>query len=619
MKKFIFRFYALASLFLFPVLFSNTLLAQETESSINFNPLLFYSSHKQTKFRSIDTLHLPFMDDFSYPIINAGSKYPDASKWEDRDVYINTTFPVSPPSIGVATFDGLNEFGIPYDTTGVVTPEPCDSLTSLPIHLETFDPSDSLYLSFFYEKMGRGDYPNVGDKLFLECRKNDGTWQTEWMLDGDASATVAKFYQVLIPITDPGYYYNAFQFRFRNIATASGNNDHWHLDYVRLDSSRAYNDTILSDIAAVYTPSTILKHYESMPWNQFKNFQSTDLRNSFEFEVRNNLDQPQTVLSSDTASELISSLGVFPYATSTYPFTAFSNQIWFDTTDIINANLLDDSAIVLINCKATTQSSFTDINRLNDSAFRIQRFFNYYAHDDGSAEKAYGLNQAGARLAVHFQLNVADTLRAVQYHFAHIDQDLSDKLFSLMVWDSISSNPSSEHLIYEQDFLRPDYIDSINGFATYILDTPKAISGNFYVGMLQSYANFYNIGFDKNTDSHTSNYFNVNGVWNQSTLPGSLMIRPVVGAKLPFTAIRELKSENFSVTCYPNPVSDLLNIRIQNITNYQVQVSDLMGRQLIRFENQQSVNVSSLTQGIYFLTVTDPKTEKRFTTRFIKM
>src|SRR6056300_1054547 len=58
---------------------------------------------------SSDTIDLPFMDDFSYP-----SERPSEILWQDAKVWINDQMPLFQNSLGVATFDGLNEFGFAY-------------------------------------------------------------------------------------------------------------------------------------------------------------------------------------------------------------------------------------------------------------------------------------------------------------------------------------------------------------------------------------------------------------------------------------------------------------------------------------------------------------------------
>src|ERR1019366_5660480 len=67
-------------------------------------------------------LYLPFFDDFSY-----AGPYPNASKWLDQYIFVNHTKAIAPPTLGFSTFDGLNQYGFPYDslvasTGGQITP-----------------------------------------------------------------------------------------------------------------------------------------------------------------------------------------------------------------------------------------------------------------------------------------------------------------------------------------------------------------------------------------------------------------------------------------------------------------------------------------------------------------
>ena len=55
-------------------------------------------------------LSLPFLDDFSH-----GGPYPDTNFWIDNAAYINNTYPICPPTLGVATLDGVNNEGQPYN------------------------------------------------------------------------------------------------------------------------------------------------------------------------------------------------------------------------------------------------------------------------------------------------------------------------------------------------------------------------------------------------------------------------------------------------------------------------------------------------------------------------
>jgi hypothetical protein len=104
-----------------------------------------------------DSISLPFVEDFSY-----SGNHADYDKWLGFSVQINGNLPLKPPTIGVATFDGLNWKGNPYSNS--TTSGNADTLTSKPFRL-AYAPSDSLYLSFFYQPGGRGNFPEFIDSL----------------------------------------------------------------------------------------------------------------------------------------------------------------------------------------------------------------------------------------------------------------------------------------------------------------------------------------------------------------------------------------------------------------------------------------------------------------------
>lgn len=76
---------------------------------------------------------MPFIDDFSRDGI-----YPFDSLWLDQDAFINRSFANAPPTIGVATLDGLDALGRPHDSLSG-SEEIADHLTSRPIDLEASD------------------------------------------------------------------------------------------------------------------------------------------------------------------------------------------------------------------------------------------------------------------------------------------------------------------------------------------------------------------------------------------------------------------------------------------------------------------------------------------------
>ena len=105
----------------------NTVLAKPSKIAINGR------TPRPSNDSLLHGLVLPFYDDFSY-----AGPYPNPSLWLDQYVFVNNTKGVAPPTIGVATFDGLNQFGYPYDSTVVSSgntiapPHSSDTLTSTP-------------------------------------------------------------------------------------------------------------------------------------------------------------------------------------------------------------------------------------------------------------------------------------------------------------------------------------------------------------------------------------------------------------------------------------------------------------------------------------------------------
>lgn len=78
----------------------------------------------------------------------------DSSKfWLDSYAYHNYRMAINPITLGVATFDGLDDFGYPYNF-GSNTNALCDYLTSKPINMGAYSASDSVYFSFLYQTVG---------------------------------------------------------------------------------------------------------------------------------------------------------------------------------------------------------------------------------------------------------------------------------------------------------------------------------------------------------------------------------------------------------------------------------------------------------------------------------
>ena len=132
--------------------------AQEVLSNLISNPVL--NKNKFIIKYSKSPLVLPFFDDFSYD-----SNTVTSNLWFQSSVFVNRTYALNPPTIGVATFDGLDAFGFARDFNQFNNSEPSDTLLSRQIDLSL---SNSVYLMFYYQAKGIGDSPELQDKLVLE-------------------------------------------------------------------------------------------------------------------------------------------------------------------------------------------------------------------------------------------------------------------------------------------------------------------------------------------------------------------------------------------------------------------------------------------------------------------
>ena len=89
---------------------SATLRAQEMLTGVTRNAVIAKAAAKSQPTRDITTpVKLPFIEDFS-----TGVGYPNPNYWTDRQAFVNNSYPIYPPSIGVATLDALDENGRIY-------------------------------------------------------------------------------------------------------------------------------------------------------------------------------------------------------------------------------------------------------------------------------------------------------------------------------------------------------------------------------------------------------------------------------------------------------------------------------------------------------------------------
>ena len=583
--------------------------AQEVLAPLSYNSQLANKQHAALK-TSIDTLELPFREDFSV----YHSSYPDSSKWLDRLVFINADLPLDPVSIGVATFDGLDELGQAYSFANPSNSSFGDELTSQPINL-SYSVADSIYLSFYFQAGGRGNKPEAEDSLKLEFKSSQISWTPIWSVGGGQS--MSSFEQVMLPILDTFYLDSAFQFRFRNFGSKAGNIDHWHVDYIILDKDRTRADTMPDDVCFIERPAAFFENgYRSLPWSHFQANQSL-IQDTLSFLLVNRSVNIKNVDYRYRVSDDQGFTYTHPTASNNVNPSEYYSRIYNTPFTIPQASQQRND--ILLEFFLNTQP---DINGSNDTIKEHIVMNDYYAYDDGTAELAYGLQGANAELALAFDIpaNISDSLAGVLIHFAQLVEDITQRRYSLRVYEADGNAPGQ--LIYNMDTLiYPSYQLFRNGFTYVPFDTTIFLNGGssgkrYFIAMHKLGANPINIGLDRNSNAKNYLFYNFGGNWNQSLIDGAIMFRPVMGN---YQTVLSAQAEEVQegVKVYPNPFRDVVYLEHEGLK--KVQVYSIEGKLVLQEEIEtKQLNLSGLHSGIYLLRIFDEQGVLRSTEKLIK-
>ena len=584
------------------------------------NPTSTQATARVERANALDTvLNLPFWDDFSQPIFTGlGFPIPDTLKWfpSSQNTRINSGLAINPPTIGVASFDGVQLNGTPY-TTGEED-DASDSLVSRPINMAAVPEGarNSVFFSFYWQRRGNGEFPDPGDSLRLQFLQNDNTWRTVWIEDGGDSLTTREFAQEIFPVFNPAYFHERFQFRFQAFSRLTGAFDTWNVDYVYLNQNRSERNTAYLDRALTKPPTSLFGEYTAIPIEQFRADPNRYLGvSAIEFfnlgvelqpiryttTIRDTVSNTQVIVNDSTA--------ISPVPTGLERRTITANPLDISQFDLSADSLYLETEVAL----AAGDTIFENIidYRINDTARAVFALDDWFAYDDGEAEFGVEINQQGGKVAYQFDAPQEALLTHIDIHFPNLDQNQRTPI-QLLVWRSLADSVGNEVL------LRSVNASSIpastyNGFTAYELavdGTPFYVSvqDTFYIGYEQQSDQFVAVGFDKNTDTSEKMFFNVNGNWEQNPdLRGSLMIHPRFDRaqadfilSLPQIPV-EPKPTEPSLKIYPNPTNGL--IWIEGEVNYLL-VLNLYGQRLREYTNlvnKTSLDLSGLPPGIYIL------------------
>lgn len=609
---------------LFTVFLFSHLAVQAQKKGLRLAPISSISTPERVRVQQTEALDtillLPFWDDFSQPTVtDRGIPIPDTLKWmpSSQNTRINTGLAVNPPTIGVASFDGVQFDGTPYRSGE--EDDVSDSLVSQPINLAAVPQGarNSVYFSFFWQQRGNGEFPDLGDSLRLQFLTNENTWRTVWSRDGGDSLATQRFVQEVFPVFRPDYFHERFQFRFQAFSRLSGAFDTWNIDYVYLNQNRSEANTAYLDRAITKTPTSLFGEYTAIPMPQFRANPNLYLgTSSVEFSNLNVELQPirYSAIVRDTVSNvqwvLNDSTAISPVPIGLERDTIFANQLDISQIDLSVDSLFLETEFSI--AAGDTIFNETIDYRVNDTARAVFVLDDWFAYDDGEAEFGVEINQQGGKVAYQFVAPEEALLTHIDIHFPNVGQNQRTPI-QLLVWRDLADSAGQEVL------LRSVNASSIpastyNGFTSYELvvdDIPfyVTVQDTFYIGYEQQSDQFVAIGFDKNTDTGDKLFFNVSGDWVQNReLQGSLMMHPRFDRasadfilSLPDPAPEV--SASTPIKIYPNPTDEILWIEGQVD---EAVVMNLYGRRLqehTHLAGKNSLDLYGLQPGMYIIKI----------------
>jgi hypothetical protein len=546
---------------------------------------------------------IPFSDDFS-----TDSLYPSTERWSDILVFINNTFSVSQPSQGMATFDCLDESGNLYTVASQAVFE-ADRLTSRTINLE-YPPSDSIYLSFLYEAGGVADMPEADDSLTLSFwAPGEERWYSIWQVEGGPTD---GFRQVMIPVKDTRYLQNGFRFMFTGYASLAGvltepsqagNADQWNIDHVLLDKGRSRNDTVLHDVALTLPQRSLVKEYVAMPWRHFRQAYLSAMSPTATINYRNNDTVVRNVTRHITIQNMVTGVVVRDFDAGASNVSPLSD-VKYDAPLLYTYNSdAPDTALFEVTISLITDDFDP---KQNDTIRFIQRFTDYFAIDDGTAEAGYGINGEGSRnamAALRFRSFIPDSVTGLDICFNDAYDNKNQRGFEIMVWADDNGQPSV--LLGTSEGSIADPGTDLNGFRTYFFDKPVKVTDNFWIGWRQVVDVFLNVGLDLNTPSTGRQYYMLSGTWQPSQAPGTVMMRPVMKGSGSPTSSEGGTLVNDLFKVFPNPSSGEVTLVASDKApgDFTIDVISSSGALVMSLDRTDRPDLSKLAAGNYMLLI----------------
>jgi hypothetical protein len=552
---------------------------------------------------STDTLVPPFVDDFSYP-----NDRPSSTLWQDQKVLINDEYALFQNSVGVATFDGLSEYGFAYKPGSLNSDSLADVLTSAYLNLNGMN---NVWLSFQYQRAGTGEAPSETDSLVVEYWSPvTQTWEYQWGVTGTGGST--PFRSAIMPVVGANYLRNGFAFRIASYGARSGAYDIWNIDYVQLDKDRTDADTIITEPAFARAHPLMIGSgaYTSWPWWVSSASAVNNSPTTLEYIYRRNGVVPPGGWSLNLGQYrweengvLISQSASVAVVTNTSHNIdqTFTLDVPFNALGVLNGPTTATSKIWFDGSAAGFRS--------NDTVYQTLKLDNYLALDDGTAERAYAVqNISGARVAQRFQtqgLGITDSLKGVRFNFVDAG-DRYASTFRLAVWATSDSVGAPGEMIYLSDSLyEPNWGYYRGDMIPYELDSAIAIGTytHIWVGYVCTSADPLYVGFDvqRELPNAMPRFYGDGFNWYPSLEPGVMMMQPYfnytqndMGLSIPAVAPK----------LYPNPSRGILRI---DAAGANIQLFDLQGKLVFNgiCPEDQPLDLQHLPSGMYTVVCTD--------------
>ena len=550
---------------------------------------------------STDTLVPPFTDDFSYP-----SDKPSAALWQDAKVWVNDEMALFQNSLGVATFDGLNENGFAYKENALGSDSLADVLTSAYLDLQGLS---NVYLSFQLQEGGRGELPSNNDSIVVEYWSPvTADWTQVWGQKG--SGTSGPFSSVILPVQGANYLQKGFRFRFAAYGARAGAYDIWNVDYVQLDKDRNPSDTIITEPAIARAHPLIIGSgaYTSWPWWVSNASSVANRPSTLEFIYRRNGAVPSGGWSLNLGQFRWEENGVLVQQTTAVPVITNTqhNQDQTFTVSVPSAAMNSFSGPTTVSSKVWFDGSAAGF-RSNDTVRGTLTLNNYLALDDGSAERAYAVqNVVGGRVAQKFKvggLGGSDTLKGMYFNFVDAGEAYTST-FRMAVWAPADSGDGPGNILYMSDSLYRPFTGYYRGdMMPYDLDSSVSLNAyaEVWLGYICTSSNPMYLGLDqqRTLPSGMPRYYGDGFNWYQSLEPGVAMMRPYFRYSPTDMAVEEL-AQDFKV--YPNPSSGSLNIELPS-AHYVLRT--LTGATVAagHVEGYDNLELHHLDAGLYILSL----------------